>query len=364
MMRPPSASRPDLVVLGAGIAGLTVALASADRGAHVVVLDQPRQGSASRASAGMLAPSVEGLPDGVLSAAVAARDLYPAYVEMLAARTGLRVALNRDGILEVASDRAHFATLSASAGANATVLDEAALASLESALAGHAGALLHASDGAVDNVVLMEALERAVSTTAGIQRRGADVVRVDLTTDDPAFVTSDGTRWGAPRLLLAGGAWAASLAGLPRSLPVRPVRGQLLLLGSAPVRHVIYGGGGYLVPRGGHLLVGATSEDAGFVNEATDDGRTALMTIAARAVPALANADVVGHWAGLRPMSPDGLPIAGPDPDYPALLYACGYSRNGILFAPWCAGHLAAAIAGAEPPREMLPFSVNRLKYH
>jgi glycine oxidase len=137
------------------------------------------------------------------------------------------------------------------------------------------------------------------------------------------------------------------------------VRGQLLRLAQSPVRHVTYGGGGYLVPRGDTVLVGATSEEAGFENETSLAGLAALRHIAARAVPSLGAAVVVDHWAGLRPMSLDGHPILGPDPDSPALVYACGFSRNGILFAPWAAARLADVLVGDDADG-LEPFRVDR----
>jgi glycine oxidase len=107
------------------------------------------------------------------------------------------------------------------------------------------------------------------------------------------------------------------------------------------------------------VLVGATSEDAGFENETSLAGLATLRHIATRAIPALAGALVVDHWAGLRPMSLDSHPILGTDPESPALIYACGYSRNGILFAPWAAAQLAALAVGEAVP-DLEPFSVTR----
>jgi glycine oxidase len=137
------------------------------------------------------------------------------------------------------------------------------------------------------------------------------------------------------------------------------VRGQLLRLAQTPIRHVTYGAGGYLVPRGDTMLVGATSEEAGFENETSLAGLSVLRGIASRAIPALANALVVDHWAGLRPMSLDTHPILGADPESPALVYACGYSRNGILFAPWAAAQLASVLIG-DPAPGLTPFRVDR----
>ena len=347
----------DLLVLGGGIAGCTTALAAADRGLTVVIIDTPRPGAASRAAAGMLAPSVEHLPPEMLSQAVAARDFYPAYLAALRDRSGLDVALDRRGIIELlgtedAEER------QASSPPGAEFLDHRALSELEPAFVGHPAALLHPHDGAVDNVTLMDALERCVAEASGIQRVSAEILSIDA--QQRSALTRTRGRFFASHLVLATGAWVGSMPGLPRPLPVRPVRGQLLRVGGgARVRHVTYGAGGYLVPRGDTVLVGATSEEAGFENETSLGGLATLRNIAARAIPDLGNSLVVDHWAGLRPMSLDTHPILGTDPDVPTLIYACGYSRNGILFAPWAASQLAALTAGEAAPA-LDPFSIAR----
>jgi glycine oxidase len=138
------------------------------------------------------------------------------------------------------------------------------------------------------------------------------------------------------------------------------VRGQLVRLEGLPIRHVTHSPEGYLIPRGGTLLVGATSEDAGYRSSTTPSGLAALRAIATRAVPVLSHAPVVEHWAGLRPITPDGLPILGADPTVPALFYACGFSRNGILLGPWAAEQLAPVLAGGAPPASLTAFRVDR----
>ncbi len=351
---------PDLVVLGGGIAGLTSALAAAGRGMRVTVIDQPRPGSASRAAAGILAPSIAGLPNAVRPLALEARDVYPRFVEMLLDRTDIAVPLDRQGILEVASSEEDLAQRSARAGANAEVLDARALAALEPALASHAGAVLHPQDGAVDNVTLMAALDVAIARQPRIARVTDEIGSLHARGNLPAFLARGGTRYAGRRLLLAGGAWAGALPGLPRPLPVRPVRGQLLRLEGPPVRHVTHTVEGYLVPRAGTLLVGATTEEAAFECETTPRGLAALRAIAAHAVPVLNHAEVVEHWAGLRPVTPDGLPILGTEPSFPALSYACGFSRNGILLAPWAAAQLASSLDGGTEAGNLAPFRVDR----
>jgi len=346
----------DLLVLGGGIAGLTTALAAAERQMSVILIDSPRPGAASRAAAGMLAPAAEEVPQAMHEAAISARDFYPAFLDALRDRTGLQVPLDRHGILQLAPD-GESDRLRANVPEGSRWLDEGAVREIEPALEGQSGALLHPVDGAVDNVALMDALERAVDLVPAIKRVAAEILSVD--SDQPSALTRTRGRFFATRLVLATGAWAAGVPGLPRRIPVRPVRGQLLRLAQCPVHHVTYGGGGYLVPRGDTLLVGATSEEAGFENETSLAGLAALRHIAARVVPSLSAALVVDHWAGLRPMSLDGHPILGPDPDSPALVYACGLSRNGILFAPWAAARLAEVLVGDQTD-VLLPFRIDR----
>jgi glycine oxidase ThiO len=349
-------STTDVLVLGGGIAGLTVALEAAKRGLGVIVIDSPRPGAASRAAAGMLAPSVEDVPSDMLGAAFAARDLYPPYLEALRELTGIDVPLDRNGILQLVPE-SEADSVRRHAPGDAEWLDAAALVEREPAFASHQGALLHPKDGAVDNLVLMDALDRAIDASPEIRRISGDVLSIDA--DQPSALTRTRGRYFATRVVLCSGAWAGGLAGLPRRIAVRPVRGQLLRLAQSPIRHVTYGAGGYLVPRGDTLLVGATSEEAGFENETSLAGLAALRSIAARAIPSLANALVVDHWAGLRPMSRDSHPILGADPESPGLVYACGYSRNGILFAPWAAEQLAKVLVG-EPAPDLQPFRVDR----
>lgn len=350
----------DIVVVGGGIAGLTIALAVAARRRSVCLLDSPRMGSASRAAAGMLAPSVEGLPDSILPAAIAARDFYPEFLARLATRANVHVALDRRGILELASTDAQLQRLASRAAADALVLDTHALRQLEPAFATHAGAILHPHDGAVDNVALMHALERAVSREPSIERVVAVVESIACAEDGATVITASTHRIPCGRVVLAAGAWMSAINGLPRTIPVRPVRGQLMLIGEGGVGHVTYGGGGYLVPRGPGLVVGATSEEAGFENQTTEAGRSALLAIARAASPVFDAPTVREHWAGLRPMSPDSFPLLGADPLAASLVYACGFSRNGILLAPWAASQLARLLCDGTAPDVLRCFAVDR----
>jgi glycine oxidase len=162
-------------------------------------------------------------------------------------------------------------------------------------------------------------------------------------------------------MVLATGAWARAMDGLPRSLPVEPVRGQMMSVVSKALRHVVYGGHGYVVPRAdGRTLIGATVERVGFDAAFTDEGVAAVRAMGGAIAPSLADARMLNAWAGLRPMTPDGLPVIGHDPARPALVYACGHSRNGVLLAPITGDVVADLVTGTTPRLDLAPFSVER----
>jgi glycine oxidase len=356
----------DVVVLGGGLIGLAVAAEAAARGASVLLVGETRFGEASPAGAGMLAPGSESdeLPsDSVRSFAIAGRDLYPSFLSALRDETGTDVPFDRSGILELVDGGEP-----ARRPLGSEWIDARALRDLEPELGSFSGAVLHKHDGSVDNLVLLAAMKRRAESRRSITLVRASARSVNVTLARPRVILDDGDVVEGGSLVIATGAWAAQLEGLPRPLPVRPVRGQLLMLEGAISRHVIYGGGGYLVPRRysnapdpfERTIVGATMEDAGFANETTPAGLAELTAIARRISPAATAAHVVSHWAGLRPMTPDRLPILGRDPDVPRLLYACGHGRNGILLAPITGQAIGALAVGARSPHDLSPFSIER----
>ena len=341
---------PDVVVVGGGIVGLCAALAAADRQLRVTIADDARAGAASRAAAGMLAPSVEGWTAAAQEVAFAARELYPEFLARLSERSGIRIGLDRGGILELATSEKDLDALRARAANEARVLLQRELTELEPALASHPGAVHHPRDGWVDNRALMDALSIAVGRHPLIETCHAAVASVDVTGTRPRSRLAGGAILESDHLLLAIGAWA-SLPGLPRVLPVRPVKGELLTLDRAAVRHVVFRSGSYAVPRGETLLIGATSEEADFDPRPTVPGRSWLRNVAVTLIPELRHASITDHWGGLRPCSPDGLQILGQDPEWPTLVYGCGFSRNGILLGPWAGEAMAELFSGAGQSR-------------
>ncbi len=366
-------SAADVLVLGCGAVGLASAVALSRLGARVCLIGEPRPGEASVAAAGMLAPSVE-FADGAVPAAVhtfalAARDRYPEYLSELRERSGRDVPLNRLGILHVALDQTAADTMRSQGNGkgNASWLDGSTLRELEPSLLQGLGAVLFLRDGAVDTLALLAALQAALTCDANVVQVAESVREISFSCGEVTCRTDRGERFVACEMVLAGGAWSPLLTGLPRRLPVEPVRGQTLEFQASPLRHVVYGlsaGGraGYLVPRAvaGRTIAGSTMERVGFDASTTESARSALRAMAISLCPALSSAALAHSGAGLRPVTPDLLPILGRDPEHPSLIYACGHSRNGILLAPLTADCVAAIATESDIPFDITPFRVAR----
>ncbi|MGH7607285.1 MAG: NAD(P)/FAD-dependent oxidoreductase, partial [Gemmatimonadales bacterium] len=155
-----------------------------------------------------------------------------------------------------------------------------------------------------------------------------------------------------------------AIRGLPRALPVAPVRGQMAATAwpAAAARAIIHAGGAYVVARGKEALLGSTMEQTGFDAGVTVEGIAAVRSAAIRLLPALADLPVLRTWAGLRPVTPDGRPILGADPGLRGLWYATGHGRNGVLLAALTGEIIAGSIAGVPIDIELGPFGVSRFE--
>jgi len=294
----------------------------------------------------------------------AARDRYPSFLDELHELTGIRVPIS-SGALEIAFNATHFAELRARARAlpSSTVLGENDVARIDAALVPVAGALCHPLDGAVDAGILLDALAAALAADERVIVMNADLQSItDPASSLPNVRLSTGATLAAPAVVVATGAWSGGTLGIPRHLPVRPVKGEVAVVPPGiAVRQVTFGAGGYLVPRDNGVLVGATSVDADFDAAPSEAGVAALREIM-RSLLRVGPDPVrfIDHRAGLRPMTPDGYPILDRDPGAPALIYACGYSRNGVLISPFAADCVAAHVAGEQPPIDLSAFSLAR----
>ena len=352
----PSSATCDVVVIGDGVVGLCCARALATRGAQVHLIGERQSGVASLASAGLLAPSLEPAPGAIGDFMLACRDSYPAFLGELSESTGLPVWRTSSGILQIALTESEAQALRAGAAENLPWLTPRDIRSLEPSLSPALGGVLHRGDGGVDPRAVVTALDAFLD--GRIERTLGLVRRVDRSDHEIACQVTTGAVVVGGHVIVAAGAWASELPGLPHRIPVKPLRGQMAEYRGATLGRAVFGAGGYLVSRpGDRIWVGTTAEDAGLANHTTGEGLAHLERVASRLLSR--GATRVDAWAGLRPMSPDGLPIVGPDPRDRRVLYACGHSRNGILLAPGTATLLADFLSGHESPL-LSHFSVAR----
>ena len=340
--------------------GLAAAIAVAERGASVALIGENRAGEASPAAAGMLAPSVERAVGPAHDFGIAARDRYPSYVEFLAERTGIRVPLNRRGILQVALSGKGIKGLKKTAPLSSHWLDAKELRELEPALAHAVGAMFNPDDGAVDNTVLLSALLNLASTNARIAMLNDAVTEVEPRESSATVRTKSGATHSARHVVLAAGAWVGRISGARLGRAVVPSRGQLVSYSSSPLAHVAYGPRGYVVPRGDSTIGGSTMENVGFDATTTNEGVEKVRSAAEEICPSLSRSNATRSWAGLRPVTPDMLPILGPDPEHRSLIYACGHSRNGVLMAPLTGDLIADLVTGTPLSFDLSQFRPDR----
>jgi glycine oxidase len=345
----------DVVIIGGGVLGAACARELARAGRTVTVLEpDDRPGQAWRASAGLLAPQIDAqVDDPLLELGIAGREYWRERAAELRDETGIDVELFDGGILRLArgeSEVDHLRSqvaLQRQHGHQADWLDPAEVRSDWPGVGAMDGAFWAPHDGSVNPVRLVEAL-RASAAAAGA--RFVPDAAVGLETNGTRVLAARGTRGSYPTsdVVLAAGAWTGRLAGLPRPVSVEPVRGQMLSRPWPPgVRPgIVYGRHCYVLPRGAEAVCGATMEHAGFDAEVTDAGRAFVEERTTALLPALAGQPVARAWAGLRPATPDGLPIVGREPSKAGLWYATGHGRNGILLAGITAVILCHLMAG------------------
>jgi glycine oxidase len=358
----------DAVVVGAGVIGLSAAWRAARRGARVIVVDRERPpAGATRVAAGMLAPIGElsfGEPE-LLQMTLAAAELYPGFVAELEATTGLSTGYMRHGALHVALDRDEAAELrrihelQRSLGLGAEWLSPRRCRELEPALTPSLNGGVHApEEAAVDPRRLSATLLAALAAEGVEVRSGTDVSEPLLRGERIEGVrTSAGEELHGAFVVVAMGAWSGAQSWLPEAArpSVRPVKGQIVELrsadGRAPCERIVASERVYLVPRGdGRLIAGATVEERGFDTTVTAGGVHEVLREAYRLLPDVAEMELVEAMAGLRPGTPDNLPVVGPGP-IEGLVLACGHYRNGILLAPLTAESVADLLEEARPAR-------------
>ena len=370
----------DVVVVGGGIIGLSIAWRARQAGMSVTLLERDDVGAAtSHVAAGMLAPIAEvefgDAGRRLLALGLRSAAIWPAFAAELQSASGMSVGLMQTGTLLAARDDDDARELERqlafrrSLGLAVTRLLPSRARELEPALAPTVRLALEAPDDhSVEPRRVLTALARACAAEGTDLRTHSTVARIELdgapSGDHRArpprmcgrvtgVILEDGERLRAGQVVLAAGAWSGRIAGLPdgAGVPVRPVKGQILRLrdpaGPGLLRRVVRFRGGYLVPReDGHYVLGATVEERGFSSAPTAGGVYELLRDAHELVPGLSELEIAELSVGLRPGTPDNAPAIGPG-KVTGLTWATGHYRNGVLLAPLTAELVVRTLAGA-----------------
>lgn len=348
----------NVVVVGAGVIGAACADALAADGHRVHVLDMRGPGrGASQASAGVLAPFIEGHHgDPLLDLCTESLSLYDDFVARVRETSGRSVEYARTGTVEVAvteADQARLQTLHASLvakGVEAEWLDGDAAHAFDPAICAHtSGALRIAAHGFVHVPQLVSALAQSARFRGATIESPTEVIRVEPS-KALVKVVIDGNVRECDAVVIAAGSWSSRvrIAGLP-PIEVKPIRGQLLHLTwpeSLPMpKQVVWAERCYTVPWADRtLLVGATVEDVGFDERSTVAGVHGLMEAVGEILPGAWQASLKEVRVGLRPSTATNVPFVGPAANSPRVILATGHFRNGVMLAPLTAQMVTRAV--------------------
>jgi glycine oxidase len=315
----------------------------------------------------MLAPQVEATAeDPLFELGLAGRSRYQELAAPLLETTGIDIGFWQEGIARLAVDDADVQVLKARVAwqrQQGHVCDwfDADEVKVRWPWAGpNKGALYAPGEAALHPRRLVQALLKDAEL-AGARIEEANVLGLERRGDRITGVIG-GRTWSAEQVIIAAGAWSSSLAGLPRPLPVVPIRGQMASFpwpaGIAPA--IVYGKDAYIVARDGEAIAGSTMEHAGFDTQVTSSGLAHIFAAVSELCPALANLEVIDTWSGLRPVTPDGLPVIGREPRVEGLWYATGHGRNGILLAGVTGVIMAQLLNGESTEEDLTAFRPQR----
>jgi glycine oxidase len=350
----------DVIIIGGGIIGLSLSIALRKRGATVLIVERGEPGrEASHAAAGMLADFPLEMPTALQLLATASARMYPEFAHELQDESGLNVDLRDQGTIFFATPQ-HFREHPSLA---ADFPLPAPLDELEPALGRVDLPAVYLKERSVDPRALTAAALKAARHRDVDISSGTTVLEVLLANGRATGVGTSKTKYCAPVVVNCAGAWAGQLP--PRQFPTRPVKGQMLSLAATTrnlVKHVIRAPEIYLVPRSdGRILAGATVEEAGYDKRTDSDTIQRMHQAAMHLVPALTEARMLEAWAGLRPGSPDNLPILGATRT-PGYFVATGHFRDGILLTPVTAHVMAQMITGSASQYDVSAFSPARFE--
>jgi glycine oxidase len=364
---------PDVAIVGGGVIGCAIAYALRRQGAAVTVIERSRVGAeSSSAAAGILAPRVHAtMDDSMFALAMASHERFPALVDALRDETNLDAEYVHSGVLDVAYDEGTAGALRqkvrqlTAAGQRVSWLDRQDALAVEPGLnPSLIGAFYDEDAYHINPIRFTQALGQAAARAGvrfllgrevtGLSRRGSRATHLQTTAGNVI----------AEHVVLAAGAWTgycSEWAGT--DFPIFPAKGQILTIYAvpSPISAVVFGLDAYLLPRvDGTVVVGATVEEVGYDRSLTVEGLAWLLNIVPSLCPALASATFDRAWTGLRPGSPDELPIMGLVPGWDNLTVASGHFRNGIMLAPITGDVVAKLILHEQVDPLMGPFGPGR----
>ncbi|RAU44902.1 MULTISPECIES: glycine oxidase ThiO [unclassified Pseudomonas] len=359
-------SRQQVVIIGGGVIGLLTAFNLAPKVQKVVLIDRSGVGQESSwAGGGIVSPLYPWrYSPAVTALAHWSQDFYPQLAERLFAETGIDPEVHKTGLywLDLDDERQALEWATRFQRPLSSVDISAVYDAVPVMGAGYKRAIHMADVANVRNPRLVKSLKAALLAMPNVTlhehcevndfvRRGNAIIGVR---------TSAGELLG-DSLVLAAGAWSGDLLGkLEMELPVEPVKGQMILYkcSSDFLPSMILAKGRYAIPRrDGHILIGSTLEYQGYDKTPTDSALESLKASAIELIPALADAEVVAHWAGLRPGSPEGIPYIGPVPGHDGLWLNCGHFRNGLVLAPASCQLLTDLLVGDSPIIDPAPYA-------
>lgn len=353
---------PDVIVVGAGAIGTSIAYHLAMARVKVMVFDRgPVGGESTGASAGMIQINPDrSSPPPLSRLALESSRLFPVLASELLDRTGMDIGYRAAPRVDVAmdDDEPRLRALRAwqiDHGVPVAWLDGPAVLDLEPSLNPDIrAALYYPDDHQLLPLTFAQALARAAVDLGAMIREGVNIDRLLTDGDRVVGVAAGGQRIYAAEVVIANGAWASSWSEtLHAPIPVRPVRGQLVALKTRGIglRNVVSTGEGYMLTKpDGRTYVGTTVEEAGYDARPTAAGVGGLLAMVPHLAPGLADATFSSAWAGLRPATSDGLPLLGPLPGWHGVTVAAGHFREGILLAP-ITGELVADLLARRRPR-------------
>lgn len=355
-----------VLVVGGGVIGLLSAYQLADAGLEVQVLDQRDVGrEASWAGGGIVSPLYPWrYSPAVTALAHWSQDFYPQLGARLLAESGIDPEVHVTGLYWLdLEDEGEALVWAKQEGRPLTAVDiQSVYRAVPPLGPGFSHAVYMPGVANVRNPRLLkslrEALQRMPNVTLLENAKATGFVRE---AERVVGVSTESGELRADRVVVAAGAWSGGLlASLGLQLPVKPMKGEMILFKCAEdfLPRMVLAKGRYAIPRrDGHILVGSTLEDVGFDKTPTQEALDSLRASAIELLPALADAEVVKHWAGLRPGSPEGIPYIGPVPGFEGLWLNCGHFRNGLVLAPASCQLLADLLLGRDPIIDPAPYA-------